>query len=276
MGQMTLDESERLADEVKEQAAVTDRRVNLLQAEIDELRSAVEQAEKGRKGAEQELMEANERANLLHTQNTALANQKRKLEQELIAVANEVEEAVQEAKNAEEKARKSITDAAMMAEELKKEQDTCAHLDRMKRSQEAAVKDLQARLDDAEQVALKGGKKHVQKLEQRVRELEGELEAERRRGVDSQKAVRKMERKVKETVYGGEEDKKNLGRLQDQADKQQMKVKQYKRQAEEQEEQANSNMSKYRKLQHDLDEAEERADMAESAHSKMRSKTSAF
>merc|ERR1712179_771608 len=255
MGQMTLDESERLADEVKEQAAVTDRRVNLLQAEIDELRSAVEQAEEGRKGAEQELMEANERANLLHTQNTALANQKRKLETELIAVANEVEEAVQEAKNAEEKARKSISDAALMAEELKKEQDTCAHLDRMKRSQEAAVKDLQARLDDAEQVALKGGKKHVQKLEQRVR---------------------KMERKVKETVYGGEEDKKNLGRLQDQADKQQMKVKQYKRQAEEQEEQANSNMSKYRKLQHDLDEAEERADMAESALSKMRSKTSAF
>merc|ERR1712179_91540 len=207
----------------------------------------------------------NERANLLHTQNTALANQKRKLETELIAVANEVEEAVQEAKNAEEKARKSISDAALMAEELKKEQDTCAHLDRMKRCQEAAVKDLQARLDDAEQVALKGGKKHVQKLEQRVRELEGELEAERRRGVDSQKAVRKMERKVKETVYGGEEDKKNLGRLQDQADKQQMKVKQYKRQAEEQEE---SNMSKYRKLQHDLDEAEERADMAESALSK--------
>merc|ERR1712157_710274 len=56
--QIHLDESERHADKVKEQAAVTDRRVNLLQAEIDELRSAVEQAEKGRKGAEQELMEA--------------------------------------------------------------------------------------------------------------------------------------------------------------------------------------------------------------------------
>merc|ERR1712226_870496 len=202
--QMSLDESERLADEVKEQAAVTDRRVNLLQAEIDELRSAVEQAEKGRKGAEQELMEANERANLLHTQNTALANQKRKLEQELIAVANEVEEAVQEAKNAEEKARKSISDAALMAEELKKEQDTCAHLDRMKRSQEAAVKDLQARLDDAEQVALKGGKKHVQKLEQRVRELEGELEAERRRGVDRQKEPGPSSRPGRQATDEGE------------------------------------------------------------------------
>jgi len=59
----------------------------------------------------------------------------------------------------------------------------------------------------------------VQKLESRVRELDQELETERRRGVDSQKQVRKMERKVKEAVYGGEEDKKNLSRLHDQADK---------------------------------------------------------
>merc|ERR1711872_620646 len=174
-----------------------------------------------------------------------------------------------EAKNAEEKARKSILDASVMGEDLKKEQDTTAHLDRMKRSQEAALKDLQARLDDAEQVALKGGKKHVQKLENRVRELEQDLETERRRGVDCQKAVRKMERKVKETVYSGEEDKKNLARLQDQADKLQIKVKQFNRSAEEQEEAANSNMSKYRKIQHDLDEAEERADMPEAALSKM-------
>jgi chromosome segregation ATPase len=221
---MACDESERVLEEVKEQAGVTDRRVNLLQAEIDELRSAVEQADKGRKGAEQELMEANERANLLHTQNTALANQKRKLEQELIAVANEVEEAIQEAKNAEEKAKKSINDAGCMAEDLKKEQDSSSHLDRMKKNQELALKELQTRLDDAEQVALKGGKKHVQKLESKVREIESELENERRRGVDSQKAVRKMERKVKETVYSGEEDKKNLSRIQDQADILQSKV----------------------------------------------------
>ena len=70
------------------------------------LRSSLEQADKGRKGAESELLEASERSNLLHTQNTALTNQKRKMEKELIAVANEVEEAIQEAKNAEEKAKK--------------------------------------------------------------------------------------------------------------------------------------------------------------------------
>ena len=58
--------------------------------------------------------------------------------------------------------------AAMMAEELKKEQDTSAHLERMKKNMEQTIKDLQHRLDEAEQIAMKGGKKPIQKLESRV------------------------------------------------------------------------------------------------------------
>jgi len=56
-----------------------------------------------------------------------------------------------------------------MAEELKKEQDTSAHLERMKKNLDQTVKDLQHRLDEAEQLALKGGRKQIQKLEARVR-----------------------------------------------------------------------------------------------------------
>ncbi len=55
-----------------------------------------------------------------------------------------------------------------MAEELKKEQDTSAHLERMKKNLELTVKDLQHRLDEAESLAMKGGKKQLQKLESRV------------------------------------------------------------------------------------------------------------
>merc|ERR1711997_1115690 len=216
--------------------------------------------------------ESNERSNLLHTQNTALINAKRKLETELGQAQGEIEEIVSESRNAEEKAKKAITDAAMMAEELKKEQDQSSHLERMKKNMETSVKDLQLRLDEAEQVALKGGKKQVQKLEARMREIENELDAEQRRTADSVKANRKLERRVKEVTYQGEEDKKNLSRIQDLVDKLQVKVKTYKRQAEESEEQANANLSKYRKLQHELDEAEERADMAESSLNKLRSK----
>merc|ERR1712176_1490559 len=127
----------------------------------------------------------------------------------------------------------------------------------MKKNMEGNVKDLQHRLDEAEQVALKGGRKQVQKLETRVRELENELDSEQKRTADGIKAARKLERKVKEISYQAEEDKKNLIRIQDLVDKLQVKVKTYKRQAEESEEVANQNLSKYRKLQHELDEAEE-------------------
>ena len=45
-----------------------ERRNNLLQAELDELRSLVEQTERGRKLAEQELLDVSERVQLLHSQ----------------------------------------------------------------------------------------------------------------------------------------------------------------------------------------------------------------
>ncbi|XP_029466747.1 myosin-4-like [Rhinatrema bivittatum] len=271
--QLHLDDAVRGQEDLKEQLAVTERRNNLLQAECEEKRAALEQTERARKVAEQELLDSNERVQLLHSQNTSLINTKKKLESDTNQLQSEVEEAVQEARNAEEKAKKAITDAAMMAEELKKEQDTSAHLERMKKNLEQTVKDLQHRLDEAEQLALKGGKKQLQKLEARVRELENELEGEQKRSAEAIKGVRKYERRVKEITYQNEEDKKNLLRLQDLVDKLQLKVKAYKRQTEESEEQANAHLSRFRKVQHELKEAEERADIAESQVNKLRTKS---
>nr|XP_008297885.1 PREDICTED: myosin heavy chain, fast skeletal muscle-like [Stegastes partitus] len=271
--QLHLDDAVRGQEDMKEQVAMVERRNGLMVAEIEELRAALEQTERGRKVAEQELVDASERVGLLHSQNTSLLNTKKKLESDLVQVQGEVDDAVQESRNAEDKAKKAITDAAMMAEELKKEQDTSAHLERMKKNLEVTVKDLQHRLDEAENLAMKGGKKQLQKLESRVRELETEVEGEQRRGADAVKGVRKYERRVKELTYQTEEDKKNGRRLQDLVDKLQLKVKGYKRQAEEAEEQANTHMSRLRKVQHELEEAQERADIAESQVNKLRAKS---
>ncbi|KAM9177890.1 myosin-1B [Mergus octosetaceus] len=271
--QIHLDDALRTQEDLKEQVAMVERRANLLQAEIEELRAALEQTERSRKVAEQELLDASERVQLLHTQNTSLINTKKKLETDIAQIQGEMEDTIQEARNAEEKAKKAITDAAMMAEELKKEQDTSAHLERMKKNLDQTVKDLQHRLDEAEQLALKGGKKQIQKLEARVRELEGEVDAEQKRSAEAVKGVRKYERRVKELTYQSEEDRKNVLRLQDLVDKLQMKVKSYKRQAEEAEELSNVNLTKFRKIQHELEEAEERADIAESQVNKLRAKS---
>uniref|UniRef100_A0A8C4LVB5 Myosin heavy chain 15 n=1 Tax=Equus asinus asinus TaxID=83772 RepID=A0A8C4LVB5_EQUAS len=267
-----LDDSTHLNSELKEQVAVAERRNSLLQSELEELRSLQEQTERGRKLAEEELLEATERINLLHTQNTSLLSQKKKLEVDVARLQKETEEAVQGCQNAEEKAKKAVTEAANMSEELKKEQDTNAHLERMRKNMEQTIKDLQKRLDEAEQTALLGSRKQIQKLESRVRELEGELEGEVRRTAEAQRGARRLERCVKELTYQAEEDKRNLSRMQTLTDNLQLKVQSYKQQIETVEAQANQYLSKYKKQQHELNAAKERAEIAESQVNKLKIK----
>ncbi|MEJ1287688.1 hypothetical protein NN561_018709 [Cricetulus griseus] len=66
--QLHLDDALRGQEDLKEQLAIVERRANLLQAEIEELRATLEQTERSRKIAEQELLDASERVQLLHTQ----------------------------------------------------------------------------------------------------------------------------------------------------------------------------------------------------------------
>ncbi|MGH0190694.1 UNVERIFIED_CONTAM: hypothetical protein FKN15_049693 [Acipenser sinensis] len=110
--QLHLDDALRGQEDMKEQLAMVERRNTLMQAEIEEMRAALEQTERGRKVAEQELLDASERVQLLHSQNTSLINTKKKLENDISQLQGEVEDAIQEARNAEEKAKKSITDVS--------------------------------------------------------------------------------------------------------------------------------------------------------------------
>ncbi|KAM5281424.1 myosin-15 [Ctenodactylus gundi] len=274
--QVQLDDSTRLGSDLKEQVATTERRNSLLQSELEELRSLQEQTERGRKLAEKELLAATERITLFHTQNTSLLSQKKKLEADVAQLQKDAEEMAQACQNAEEKARKAATEEAIMSEELKKEQDTNAHLERMRKNMEQTIKDLQKRLDEAEQTALMGNRKQIQKLESRVRELEGGLDAELRRSAEAQREARRLERSIKDLTLQADEDKKSMNRMQTMMDKLQLKVQSYKQQVEAAEAQANHYLSKYKKQQHELNEVKERADTAESQLNKLKAKAKEF
>ena len=51
------------------------------------------------------------------------------------------------------------------------------------------VRDLQMRLKETEEVAMKGGKVKIQTLDQRVRQLENELDLEQGKTMDALKAM---------------------------------------------------------------------------------------
>ena len=128
------------------------------------------------------------------------------------------------------------------------EQDCAQQLEREKKLLEAQVKDMQTRVDEAQAQALKGGKKAMNKMDTRIRELESEMDAENRRMADAQKNMRKSERRIKELVYQQDEDKKNHERMQALIDQLQGKIKSYKKQIEEAEEIAALNLAKYDRL----------------------------
>merc|ERR1711890_182454 len=127
------------------------------------------------------------------------------------------------------KAQRAMIDAARLAEELRAEQDTAMMLERDKKLLEAQVKDAATRVDEAEQNALKGGKKAIAKMETRIREMD----AENRRFADAQKNLRKSERTIKELSYQQDEDRKNHERMQGLIDQLQGKIKSCKKQIEE-------------------------------------------
>ncbi|CAB1334001.1 unnamed protein product [Coregonus sp. 'balchen'] len=205
----------------------------------------------------------------------------------MVQVQREVDDTVQEARNAEEKAKKAITDRLGFLGStvlLPSSPQSClstfhAHLERMKKNLEATVKDLQHRLAEAENLAMKGGKKQLQKLDSRGLILKNEMDAKQKRGRDAVKGtgVCSLDLSVGSDTWmfspQTEEDKKNINRLQDLVDKLELKVKAYKSQVEESEEQANQHISKFCKVQHELKDTEEHADIAKSQVNKLRAKT---
>ena len=175
---------------------------------------------------------------------------------------------IAEAQISDEKAMKAMVDAARLSDELRNEQEMAQSYEQSRKLLECQVKDMQTRVDDSEANALKGGRKAMNKMDSRIRELESEVGAENRRLADAQKNLRKSERHIKELTYAGDEDRKNHQHMQELVDQLQNKIRTYKKQIEEAEEIASLNLAKFRQVQAQLGDAVQSADLNEKALAK--------
>merc|ERR1712156_1025858 len=242
------------------------------QNHLEESRTLLEQADRSRRMTEQELSDTNEQLSDLTCVNQAIAGAKRKLESEMQTLHGDLDEMSSEAHLSDEKAKKAMVDAARLADELRMEQEAALGFERDRKLLECQVKDMQQRLDEAETNALKGGKKAMNKMETRIRELESEVDAEARRCGDAHKNLRKSERRIKEMTYAQDEDRKNHERMQALIDQLQSKIKSYKKQIEEAEEIAALNLAKFRQAQSQLGDAAQSADLNEQALAKAKAR----
>merc|ERR1711892_120956 len=273
--QVRFEEENRAKSIAQDNLIAADRRCNANQNALEESRTLLEQSDRNRRMIEQELADTNETLSDQTCQNQAISGAKSKCEQEMNNLGHDLDEMTGEAQMSEQKAQGAMVDAARLADELRGEQEMAMMLERDAKLLEAQVKDARTRLDEAEQNALKGGKKAIAKMDTRIRELESEFDAENRRNADTQKNLRKSERHVKELTYSQDEDRKNHERMQGLIDQLQGKIKSYKKQIEEAEEIAALNLAKFRQVQGNLAQSGERADLNEQALAKMKAQSRA-
>ena len=254
-----FEEESRQRRELSEKAGLADRRANALHGELEESRALLDSADRAKKQADMELAEARAAVNDMVTINSKASSDKRKLEGAIHTMHAEIDDMLSQAKSSEEKAKKAMVDAARLADELRAEQDHAVCQEKAKRALDIQISEVEMRLVEANDIASKGGRNAMSKLESRIRELENELCCIQGKTSENFKAFQKAERRFKELQFKQDEDHKNQDQMSELVVKLQQKIKTYKKQIEEAEEIAALNLAKYRKAQQDLEETEERS-----------------
>ncbi|XP_052892492.1 paramyosin, long form [Anopheles moucheti] len=274
--QAHYEEIQRQLQSTVDQYGIAQRRIQSLTGELEEIRVNYDSSLRAKRQVEVSLEDATTRINELSVVNANYASLKAKLETELQTLAADYEEVTRELRVSDERYQKIQVELKHTVELLHEEQERIVKIEAIKKSLEVEVKQLSIRLEEVEVNAVAGSRRIINKLEARLRDIEVELDEERRKHAETIKILRKKERSVKEVYIQIEEDQKNIQILQDALEKANQKIAAYKRQLTEQEQCSQQSVTKVRRFQRELEAAEDRADVAESNLSMVRAKHRTF
>jgi len=267
-----LDEESRAKDDARDAAQLAGRKANDANAAVEEIRLAFEQAERAKKLAQAEAADAAARASDVSATLNHISAAKRKAEGDYHALQDEIDELENDKYAAQDKANKAASELAKVVNELAAAQNATAAAEASRANLANQVSALTARAEDAEGSQGKGLKAAIRKLEQRIIELESDLDTEARKAAEAVKVGRKAEKKAKELQMQMEDDAKAVSAANANAAKLAEKLNKMRLNLDEAENAAATNASKYKKAIAELEDAEERCEAAEVALQKARAR----
>merc|ERR1712107_491847 len=170
-----FEDEARSRAQITEQVGISERKAAALSGEVEESKALLDGANRSIRQIQSDIADARSAVNNMQTINGRDMTGKRQLEFSIHTLQAEVDGMLVSAKNAEDKAKKAMVDAARLADELRAEQEHVGTLGTGKNSLSNALGELEGRLSDAENVALKSGKSAMAKLEGKIRELRPSL-----------------------------------------------------------------------------------------------------
>merc|ERR1711899_343846 len=251
-----LTEEKRQRQEINEKSGLVDRRAMALENELEEARSLLDSADRGKKQADTELANARESVNDMHIINSKAAAEKRSLESNVHTIHAEIDDTLLQAKNADEATKRAMVDAERLANELKLEQMHSHKQTVAKRVLNNKINEVGTSLGEANDVAAAAGRSAMARLESRISELEIELGTIQTKTGETHKAFQKADRHIKELQFQGVHDAKLHARRSLEVTQLQDKIKKLKDQLDEAENIAAVNLAKFQNSKKNLDDAE--------------------
>merc|ERR1712180_469368 len=113
----------RAKAQITEQVGISERKAASLSGEVEESKALLDGADRAQRQLQGDIADARSAVNNMQTINGRDMTAKRQLEASIHTLQAEVDGMLVAAKNAEEKSKKAMVDAARLADELRAEQD---------------------------------------------------------------------------------------------------------------------------------------------------------
>merc|ERR1711981_1021751 len=118
-----FEDEARARAQISEQVGISERKAAALSGEVEESKALLDGAERSQRQIQGDIADARAAVNNMQTINGRDMTSKRQLESSIHTMQAEVDGMLIAAKNAEEKSKKAMVDAARLADELRSEQD---------------------------------------------------------------------------------------------------------------------------------------------------------
>merc|ERR1719400_2419359 len=148
-----FEDEARSKAQIVEQVGISERKSAALSGEVEESKALLDGANRSIRQLQNDIADSRGAVNNMQTINGRDMTSKRQLESSIHTLQAEVDGMLVAAKNAEDKAKKAMVDAARLADELRAEQEHVSTLATGKNSLANALGDLEGRLSDAEKRA---------------------------------------------------------------------------------------------------------------------------
>ena len=123
-----FEDEARAKAQITEQVGISERKAAALSGEVEESKALLDGSSRAQRQLQADIADARGAVNNMQTINGRDMTAKRQLESSIHTMQAEVDGMLVAAKNAEEKAKKAMVDAARLADELRAEQDHATNL----------------------------------------------------------------------------------------------------------------------------------------------------